>query len=160
MASTTRGIRHPVLTDTANVPRDLGYMADDVEAWLARPRIYRHQVASLGFGTAGTLTTLVIPAQPLAYRAFIEVKGQIANTTTGTLVGISMTATSGAVTTVTNQPLAVSVGAAAVAATFIWYVDVAAVVATTLTFTSSSNTISDYRLDYSADVRYAAESQS
>lgn len=34
MATTSLGIRYPVLTDTANVPRDLGYLAADVNALL------------------------------------------------------------------------------------------------------------------------------
>ena len=38
MATTSLGIRYPVLSDTANVPRDIGYVAADVDALMVAER--------------------------------------------------------------------------------------------------------------------------
>jgi riboflavin transporter FmnP len=158
MAATTRGIRYPVLTDTANVPRDLGYAAADVEAWLARLRIYRKQSADIGVATGVTLTTIVIPAQPIACRVFIEVKGTVGNAAgAATLGAVAIAVSAGTLNGVLNQPVYLALTGIPYVGLWVWYLDLPVSTGTTLTFTSSANTTADYRMDYAADLRYAGE---
>lgn len=158
MPTTTRGVRYPVLTDTANVPRDIGYTAADVEAWLARTRVYRNQSANIAVATGVTLTTIVIPAQPIACRVFIEVKGSVGNAAgAGTLGGITATASAGTLNSVLNQPAYLAATSVPYFGAWVWFLDLPVSTGTTLTFTSSANTTADYRMDYAADLRYAGE---
>ena len=158
MPVTTRGLRYPVLTDTANVPRDLGYLAADAEAWLARTRVYRKQIAAIATATNVALSTIAIPAQSLACRIYIEVKGSIGNAAAaGTLAGVVTTASAGVLNSITNQPVYMALTGAPYYGAWSAYVDLPVSTPCTLTFTSSANTTADYRLDLAADLRYAGE---
>ena len=155
MAATTRGIRYPVLSDTANVPRDLGYAAADMEAWLARPRFYSADVPQVSYAAGGTLCTIVIPSQPLASRVFIDFAGIGGFQATGTAWGAGIATTAGTLTVLSGQVQGVTAQWTAHVARA--RLELPAATAATLTFTNSSSVATWLFGQCRADIRYAGE---
>jgi len=161
MAATARGIRYPVLTDTANVPRDLGYLAADTEAWLARPRSYAAQIVADAVATAATLATIVIPAQPLASRIMLRFGGMVGYVAAGAVgAGVVLTASAGTLSTNMNTATNTYLPTSGVWAAYTYevYLTLAASTGTTLTLSSvvSSGT-SYFRGMLTADIKYTGE---
>jgi len=161
MPVTARGIRSPVLTDTANGPRDMGYTADDVEAWLARTRSYAAQVAADSVATAATLATIVIPAQPLACRIMLRFTGMVGYVATGGVgAGVVLAASAGTLSGNMNTATNTYLPTAGVWAAYSYevYLDLAASTATTLTLSSVVSSGNSYfRGMLTADIKYAGE---
>ena len=161
MAATTRGIRYPVLTDTANVPRDLGYLAADTEAWLARARSYAADVAADNVAGGVTLATIVIPAQPLASRIMLRFGGMVGFVATGGVgAGVALAASAGTLSTnmtVASNTYLPTSGVWA-AYTYEVYLTLAASTGTTLTLSSVvSSGNSFYRGLFTAEIKYTGE---
>jgi hypothetical protein len=155
MPTTTRGIRYPVLTDTANVPRDIGYTAADVETWFARTRRPATAVRVDNVANASTLTTIVIPAQPLACRIMIRFGGQVGFGATATF-GAYVTSSAGALTE-NRENINLAAGAWGTYA-YEAYVTLAASTATTITLLSYSSSGNSYvRGMFTADILYTGE---
>lgn len=161
MPTTTRGIRYPVLTDTANVPRDIGYTAADVETWLARARDYASAVSVDNVASTTTLVTIVIPSQPIASRIKIRFGGLVGFcATSGIGVGVTLTASAGTLTNPIGAANNVYLAASGVwgAYTYEAWLVLAASTATTLTLSAySSSGNAYYRGMLTAEIKYAGE---
>ena len=157
MAATARGIRYPVLTDTANVPRDIGYAAADTEAWLAHTRSYAATVVVDNVANSTTLATIVIPAQTLASRVLIRYGGMIGY---GSGASYAATVNASAGTLFNTMPAAMVALAAGAWGAFTYesHLTLAAATATTLTLVSYSSAGNCYfRGLFTAEIKYAGE---
>jgi len=143
------------LTDTANGPRDIGNLAADVEAWVARPRFYTVDVPQAAFAAGATVGSLVIPAQPLACRIILTFLGKGGFQGTAAAYGLTPSASAG---TLTN--LVTTVGAVVADWTaYAWRgrLDIAAATATTVTFINASTASTWFSGQLEAEIRYAGE---
>lgn len=156
-----RGIRYPLSTDTPDVPRDIGYLASDVDALLAGKRAYVNQLTTVSLSNGGTIGTLVIAAQTYASRVFVDIAGMVGfSASANQVVGVNVAVSAGTLTQQTNN------GGVRCAEAGQWYgyaskayVDLAAATATTITFTLyvSGGGNAYFRGDLRADVRLSGE---
>lgn len=160
MATTTRGFRYPVLSDTANVPRDVGYLAADVEAYAAKTRHYtRSFTQTPGTVASGTvLGTLTIPAQTLACRVKLRIPyaAQSPSSPPG-FMGLVITTSAG---TLAVNGKDVSVAPTANYSVGGFYgatLDLAASTAATITVTTTSSGAANWWVDLEADIWFAGE---
>lgn len=159
MPATARGIRSPLLTDTANVPRDIGYAAADVEAWLARTRHYTKALTGTAVASGTVLGALVIPAQPLACRVKIRIFSQTqASAAAPGFVRVVTTASSGTLAMNATKDVSIAAnGSYSVSNGYGGTLDLAASTASTLTFTTQSSSANDFYVEVEADIWYAGE---
>lgn len=163
MATTTtnRALRKPQNTDTDDPVRDIGYLADDVDSWLASKRLYLSSVTTASLTNGGSVTSLAIPAQTYASRVVIRILGDVGfSAATNQIVGVNIAASAGSLT---HQRQNQGIRCAEVGQ---WYplarsayVDLAAATASTLTFTLyvSGGWNAYFSGDVTAEIRQTGE---
>lgn len=163
MATTTtnRALRKPQNTDTDDPVRDIGYLADDVDSWLASKRLYLLSVASASLANGASLGSIVIPAQAYASRVVIRILGVVGfSAATNQIVGVNIAASAGALNHVNqNTGIRCAESGQYYSLSDAGSVDLAAATACTLTFTiyivGGSNAY--FRGDITAEIRLAGE---
>lgn len=156
-----RALRYPLATDTPDVPRDLGYLAADVDAQLASKRNYVLSVASASLANGASLGSIVIPAQAYACRVVIRILAAAGYAAaTNQIVGVNIAASAGALNHVNqNTGIRCAESGQYYSLSDAGSVDLAAATACTLTFTiyivGGSNAY--FRGDITAEIRLAGE---
>lgn len=155
MPTTTRGFRYPVLSDTANVPRDVGNLAADAETWLARTRVITGNVTATAVGAGAAIAIMGIAAQPLGARLFVSFIGRAGFQATGAAILINLGTSAGSATWPSSpiQATAAQWSALSVAG----QIDIAASTGTTLTFSNGSAQSTWFEGQFRIEIRHVGE---
>ncbi len=156
-----RALRYPLATDTPDVPRDMGFLASDVDGYLSRLAVISQNVSTASLSNTNAITTLAVPAQPYVSRVYVRVLGQAGfSASTNQVVGLNVTVAGGTLQSpIGNQGIRCAEAAQWYPFTWFGYIDLPASTATTITVTASISGGSNayYRFELQADIRLSGQ---